>query len=730
MEVASSQADAERAAPPRTDWASQPRLPVVEGEAEASAEVRHELRAAFEACGLHRPFRLSRYDPGSVLEVNLEGVAPATAGRARLRLERFCGGGFAGQVYRARLVSLSWRGEPVPGLEVGKRYAIKLLRPPGSFARGFRNALYRIGFQAPFSLQTNRDAVRAGALWQKLLRRAVKLRFGSERHAADVHATFFDPGLEAFGEILEWVDGRLWKLESDARLFERGAYLAWEQAPPDAPSPEYLEKHVFMRKLVALLREVGAEETARQYEWGTWKSQPNVLKRLDGAGELCAIDWRPGLALLAPLPMSPADFGLVLRGLARGRLVQFDGADVSKLEAFVSAHGEAFADLRPALAELKSAEAAYRAGLPDGLNRPWRLLTRLPFCGEVRAAAAASWQRLGLLDDGSAARTARSAPRFWLCYALWWLPIVGHFLLRMLGSSSYRRHVGMMLGSPGYAARGLRGWRIETLLRWHRNGRVGDRKALARVEQPVEFALERLLVGWWPRAWHRFVTDGDYAKALLKAWIGFPLRFYASAEFREAWLLERVRKALAEGMLEAVEEARIEAHIRDPFIQKYLKCMAVHLCLSPVTTLLRFGLAIYFSVWLGESWHDSLAIAVAVLAAIQLLPVTPGSVARGLYVIWLMIRERNTRDYRIAAFVSFWHYIGYLGFPLQMATRFPALARFLTARWAKRIVSFVPVFGEAGGLLEHKVFDLFFNLPISLHARWAAPSPTGEEIPA
>ena len=48
-----------------------------------------------------------------------------------------------------------------------------------------------------------------------------------------------------------------------------------------------------------------------------------------------------------------------------------------------------------------------------------------------------------------------------------------------------------------------------------------------------------------------------------------------------------------------------------------------------------------------------------------------------------MISERNFRDYRVAALVSFWHYIGYLGFPIQMVTRYPTLARFVAARWAR-----------------------------------------------
>ena len=125
-------------------------------------------------------------------------------------------------------------------------------------------------------------------------------------------------------------------------------------------------------------------------------------------------------------------------------------------------------------------------------------------------------------------------------------------------------------------------------------------------------------------------------------------------------------------------------------------------------------------------WAQSLAYGTAVAAVIQFLPVSPGSISRGVFVVYLMIKERDWRSYWIAAPVSFLHLIGYLAFPLQMVSRDPALARFLAGRWAKQIVHVVPVFGEEGGLLEHGVFDMFFNWPISVARRFrVAPVRTG-----
>jgi hypothetical protein len=83
------------------------------------------------------------------------------------------------------------------------------------------------------------------------------------------------------------------------------------------------------------------------------------------------------------------------------------------------------------------------------------------------------------------------------------------------------------------------------------------------------------------------------------------------------------------------------------------------------------------------------------------------------------LRERNFRDYRIALTFAFFKYIGYLSFPIQMAYRYPTLARFMAGYWATSTVPIVPVFGERGALLEHKVFRLFYNLPLTLRRKMA-----------
>lgn len=93
---------------------------------------------------------------------------------------------------------------------------------------------------------------------------------------------------------------------------------------------------------------------------------------------------------------------------------------------------------------------------------------------------------------------------------------------------------------------------------------------------------------------------------------------------------------------------------------------------------------------------------------------------RGLYVVALAVKDRNYRDYKIALWMGFWKYIGYLSFPLQMAYHYPAIARFMAGRWATGAVHVLPVFGESGALAEHAAFDLFYNRPLTIRRRLAA----------
>ena len=752
--------------------------------ADYSVKTCQRLADAFADQRLYRPQRFDRYDAGAELSLEVMGVMPAVPGQVRLRVERFVGGGFAGQVYQVTVLAVE--GE-LAALEVGARYAMKILVPPSGLARTFRDAIYAVGFQGPFQLQCNPAAARAGALWQKFIRRAAGVRWGDERHVVDIHATFVDERLGSCGELSEWVEGRTWQLEVDDRLdllkrWRRGQEV--DQA--NLGSPEYRDKKLFMADFVRLLHEVGAYEFARQYEWWTCKSQPNCLKRLQGSqsqggqnqgnnnpiGNLVAVDFRAGLALLPFLPMSPGDFLLIVKGLCRGSLVQFDRGSIARLEAFTEAHPDRFVDMDGALAELKEAEQLYRDSVPDvthnhvrllGSPRLWRtmcdsavtgwrvrnhvddeqarrlrenrartvlfgLLSLVTLLGGVLAATALTAAAVSVAAAGAALIVEQiGVPSLWLGRGLWWvkelLPggvilfVLGRLSRRWWGRADWRRHYLALLGSWTYMQRALRGRAAEALMRWHRRGRVEASRAQRLIEQRVRF-FGHLLLSPLPAGLHRFLTDGVFARGKLAYLFVRPVRLYFNAGLREQWLRDMVSAGRKRHMLSQEDAETILARIDEPFIQKYLKSLAVHLGTLPVTQVVSVLVAWFYVQTHPELTNAQQAAAVAgILLLFQITPISPGSLCRGLYVVYLVVRERNFKDYNIAVFLGFFKYVGYLAFPIQMAYRYPVLARFMAAHWATSAVHVVPVFGEGGALLEHGVFGLFYNWPLTVRRR-------------
>ena len=689
---------------------------------EYSLEVIRELEKEAQEAGLHRPLRVERYEPRTELTYSVTGVAPANKGKVRLLVEKFVGGGFAGQVYRVRILDIECPADPIRGLEVGEVYAMKILVPPSTSKRIFRNALYLVGFQGPFQLQVNKTAARTGTLWQKFIRRGAKIRFGNERVVADIHATFEDNRLGSCGELTEWVDGRTWQLEVDERMdLLKGWIKGREVDPEDLGSPEYRSKREFMRRFVELLHDVGGHEFARQYEWSTCKSQPNCLKRDNSEASpsdgLVAVDFRAGLALLPFLPMSPGDFKLIAKGLIRGSLVQFDRGDVGKLEHFVDQHSHEFSDMRQMLEELKVAENVYRNSIPDITHNHFRLFFSRPLWSTILESAIGGWRVQNLLDGPGEEKLRGSRPLNLLFLLMGLLPLIGHLLRKIWGRADWRNHYWSLLTSWGYLGRAVRARVAEKLVGWHRSGRVNGERALktARHLWPV---LYHFPLSFLPAALHRVLTDWAYAKERLAYLFVRPIRLYFDAEMREQWLREMVNEGKKKQLVTDEDAEVILSQIKEPFIQKYLKSLAVHLCTLPVTQIVSILVAIAYVLMHPEMPRaQAWGIGLAIIALFQVVPVSPGSLVRGFYVVYLVVREKNFKDYNIAVFLAFFKYIGYLAFPIQMGYRYPTLARFMAAHWATEAVHSVPVFGERGALLEHGVFCLFYNWPLTIRRR-------------
>ena len=689
---------------------------------EYSLEVYKELEDEIRQAALHRPMAVKRYEAGTELFYDVKAVARANECRVHLVVEKFVGGGFAGQVYRVKLLNIEPETASIEDLTAGESYALKILIPPSGFSRLFRNVLFWAGFQGPFQLQVNPAAARAGALWQKFIRRGAKVGFGDERAVVDIYATFVDNSLGSCGELSEWVEGRTWRLEVDEHLdslkrWKRGKAVAAERLG----SPEYRAKHDFMHKFVEMLHAMGAHEFARQYEWSTCKSQPNCLKREDTEGNpsegLVAVDFRAGLALLPFLPMSPGDFKLIVKGVLRGSLVQFDRGDIGKLEQFVKTYRDDFADMGPMLEELKTVEEVYRNSIPDITHNHVRLFYSSKLWSTIFDSAVTGWKVRNLVDDQCKEKLQDNRVSTLLFFMIGIIPLIGSFIRRVWGRKDWRTHYRWILTSWSYFRRSVRANIAETVIDWHRSGRVDGERALKIAKQIWRFSYHWPL-SVLPGGVHRFITDWKYAKQRVAYLVIRPVRLYFNSELREQWLREMLIEGRKQQLLSDEDWKIILSQIKEPFIQKYLKSLAVHLCTLPVTQIVSVVVALIYVAMhpempRGQAW----GIGLGIIALFQVVPISPGSIVRGLYVLYLVIRERNLKDYNIALSLGFFKYIGYLAFPIQMAYRYPTLARFMARHWATEAVHIVPVFGERGALLEHGVFSLFYNWPLTIRRR-------------
>lgn len=333
------------------------------------------------------------------------------------------------------------------------------------------------------------------------------------------------------------------------------------------------------------------------------------------------------------------------------------------------------------------------------------------------AGAVTGWQVRNLIDERTEQKLRANKVSTLLFFVVGLIPLLGKVLRRIWGSPDWRRHYRAMLSSWGYLQRAIRGRVAESVILWYRAGRISGERTPTMAESFWRF-LCHLPLSVLPAGLHRFLTDWQYAKERLAYFIVRPVRLYFNAGLREQWLCEMVTEGQKKHMLSDEDAAVILSQLKEPFIQKYLKSLAVHICTLPVTQIVSVLVAVIYVLTHPEMpWKQSWAVGLGIIALFQVVPVSPGSLVRGFYVLYLVIRERNFRDYNIAVFLGFFKYIGYLAFPIQMTYHYPVLARFMAGHWATEAVHIVPVFGERGALLEHWVFCLFYNWPLTIRRR-------------
>jgi hypothetical protein len=355
--------------------------------------------------------------------------------------------------------------------------------------------------------------------------------------------------------------------------------------------------------------------------------------------------------------------------------------------------------------------------VPDVTHNGLRLLYDGKLWNRLFDSAVTGWKTRNLFDPEKETVFRNSKLKTILFFLLGLIPFLGRFGRKLWARADWRKHYACMLSSISYFGRAIKGKIAEKLIGWHRAGRVDAETAMALYNNLFRFCLH-VPVSIFPAGLHRFMTDPAILKNKLYFVFVRPLKLYFNAHLREEWLRDMVTQGKKKHILSDDDADTILSQVNEPYIQKYLVSLVVHLMTLPVTQIVSAIVAYIFYIKHPDMPEKEKAAAVAgILVLFQIIPISPGSFCRGLYTTILAIRDRNFKDYNIALFLSYFKYVGYLAFPIQMTYHYPAMARFMAAHWATDAVHIVPVFGERGALFEHWIFCAFYNWPLTVRRR-------------
>ncbi|MFZ0547756.1 MAG: hypothetical protein WAM60_20075, partial [Candidatus Promineifilaceae bacterium] len=484
------------------------------------------------------------------------------------------GSGFAGQVYCA---------QPEGGTDL---VAIKVLRPASIWKERFRDALFRLSFQAAFAPRLTEEAVRAGLIWQTLLRIGAGIEWGTPTAVVQPLGYYWDEELRSFAEIHQWIDGRSSRYSADeqlvGRLFDHAATM---------PNGEMSRQRHFMSRMTRLCYQMGAVGLARQYEWYTFVSQANVLhcQTLEpGQSEFVAVDFRPGLAVPFFLPLSPHHLHIIIQGLRRGILRHFDEVDMARLDRYTADHAGQFEPVQTLIEQLQEDEARYRDGLPDLWQHPTHLRER-----RVKTAVIATWHQSGLIADDQLPQLTERTTLFYLYFLLDHMPVLGHFLLRLWGNHRYRQHWQRMIRERDYRKEVTAVIRDRDLVEWLQTGRVTTAVIPKLARSMPRYWRDKLILSWLPAPIQRLLTSRAALLEWLYSRLLFPLRLLFQPEQRQKWLHHIISVQVKNGVVSRSDETRFREQIYEPLMHGYLRDLGLTAGLDIFSKTLSLLLAYY-----------------------------------------------------------------------------------------------------------------------------------------
>jgi len=654
------------------------------------------------------------YDPGDNLELAVK-EAHGAEHNVGFSIEAYCGGGFAGQVYRARCVE-----SQAASVQTGQVYAVKFFCTRSGMRRRFRDLLYWLGFQSPFPHQYNEDAVRTGLPLTRLLKVAFAKVFGTAAPINDFYGTFWDDHVGSYGEVTEWVAGYVTDPAPDDGIFvrraqNRKALKAGRGARRECPL-EIAKKHTFMDAVVSLCRQMGLEDLARQSYWWTGMSQANLLTRNASKGtarpEFVWVDRRPGLPGFI---LSPGDLPLFWRALRRWSMPPFDRIDFSKLRAWAAASGAA-ESAETDIAELEGLDTSYRRTQLDLLGNHFRLLTEASLRRAIARARIDYWHRSGRIDVSARERLSASGVRYLGALLLSLVPLFGRPLQKLISNRDWRRHMGRLLRDRDYRFAHFDDQRANNLKVWLIDGRTSEARAEAVLQSFRRYFWD-LVCSAFPPVWQRFLAEPTFRLDCLKRLFTSPAKYVFVGSYRRQvnmdWMRTRTHEDLERGF---VEPKAAEEFIRvsgDRAMQEYLTGILVTAAVKPTSELcyVLFWAWVVMQVDKLKTLGWWLAPLVAVVALIS-----PSGTLRFAYCLSRLPFRRGV-PFGTATLLAPFRALGDLAFFVQTAKTYPSFSGYLLTATACRLAEHFPVFGERGGLLSIWTVTVLLSWPASFR-RW------------
>jgi hypothetical protein len=679
------------------------------------SQFRHEFGEEMQSVVHIKPMR-NGYFAGEQIAAEVFGLDGQPLGLQGFVIQEYVGSGFAGQVYRASLGNgvVASAGER----QAPQTVAIKILKPKEGWKRKFRDLLHYCSYQVSYASRLRESAVRAGLIWQQVLRTAAEIEFGLPSAVARPLGYYWDSGQRSYVEVHEWIESRPVRYEADDQIF-----LSWRAGVRMASETEMARKRRFMQTMVKLCNQIGALGLARQYEWFTLVSQANVLSRVkseSNALEFTGIDFRPGLAMPFFLPLSPVHLRMIYAGIRRGVLVHFDEVEFDRLDRFVAEHGTRYPSLPELRRQLKQEDQHYRAALPNLWHATRRSTTELKMRDAITSGLLEDWRRLDKLTPETALRLGRTRLGFLLFYLLGLIPFTGGFFQRIVGSSPYRHHLKNLVLEPAYF-RVVFEWRKSCdLLAWFADRRISELRLESLTRSNLLYFFDKVLLSWLPARLHRVASDGEAFKRQLFYLIVHPIRLLFEGEYRKTWLTEIIHQQFYRGIVDADQRDGLLKQLSEAPMQGFIRDLGFTIGLEIFSKIGYAILAAY-----GFSSGNFVPLAIAALG-----PIPPSGIVRTAYVLSLlvwelpgMIRQRRNKLFvtrALGLLVAPWRMVGNLFAPLEMFAYYHDLSLLLADYYVSRMVGVIPVLGGRGQLLEYWAFQLVFNVPLSIRKRLLA----------